>query len=274
MMQFRFGAFGVAAAAACLAFGGASVAQAQEGDWYIGLTMPLMFIDDSETISSGETRSQQGTTMHRATAVSEHDTGFKFGAMLGYRLESGLRLEGEVFMARADVTKITNTSITVTGVPHPPIEDLPLAVSGAAQQLGVMANVWYDLETIDDAWTPYIGGGLGLVRIDQGDLNYDTDALAERIATLQLQQRTQNPQDRVEFPDGFVPTPADTDTAFAFQIGAGVGYALSETATLQLGYRLQIVNGPEFNGMNQTGTVNTETDLRIHFLEIGIRQAF
>ena len=205
--------------------------------------------------------------------MSEHDTGFKFGAMLGYRLESGLRLEGEVFMARADVTKITNTNITVTGVPHPPIEDLPLEVSGAAEQLGVMANLWYDFETIDDAWTPYIGGGLGLVRIDQGDLNYDTDGLAERIATLQL-SAADEPAGRSPIPEGFVPTPADTDTAFAFQIGAGVGYALSETATLQLGYRLQIVNGPEFNGMNQTGTVNTETDLRIHFLEIGIRQAF
>ena len=107
-MKFRFGSFGAAAAAACLAFGGASVAQAQEGDWYIGLTMPLMFIDDSETISTG-TSPGQPSVMHSATAVSEHDTGYKFGAMLGYRLESGLRLEGEVFMARADVTKITNT---------------------------------------------------------------------------------------------------------------------------------------------------------------------
>ena len=270
-MKFRFGSFGVTAAAACLAFGGASVAQAQEGDWYIGLTMPLMFIDDSETISTGTSTLTQPPTMHSATAVSEHDTGFKFGAMLGYRLESGLRLEGEVFMARADVTKITNRNIIVGGQQLP--IQVPLEVSGAAEQLGVMANLWYDLETIDDAWTPYIGVGLGLVRIDQGDLNYDTDGLAQGIADYQAQVLSGNPQARApQLPP--VATPADTDTAFAFQIGAGVGYALSETATLQLGYRLQIVNGPEFNGMNQTGTVNTETDLRIHFLEIGIRQAF
>jgi opacity protein-like surface antigen len=267
MMKFRFGSFGVtAAAAACLAFGGASVAQAQEGDWYVGLTMPLMFIDDSETISTGSTTFMGQTGEHRATAVSEHDTGFKFGAMLGYRLESGLRLEGEVFMARADVTKITNRNISVGGQQLP--IQVPLEVSGAAEQLGVMANVWYDLETIDDAWTPYIGGGLGLVRIDQGDLNYDTDGLANAVASALSGGMAPR------IPEGVLPAPADTDTAFAFQIGAGVGYALSETATLQLGYRLQIVNGPEFNGMNQTGTVNTETDLRIHFLEIGIRQAF
>ena len=145
------------------------------------------------------------------------------------------------------------------------IPDLPLEVSGAAEQLGVMANLWYDLETIDDAWTPYIGGGLGFVRIDQGDLNYDTDALAAAVADALNQQMP---------PAGSVPVPADTDTALAFQIGAGVGYALSETATLQLGYRLQIVNGLEFNGTSLAGSVNTETDLQIHFLEIGIRQAF
>jgi opacity protein-like surface antigen len=232
-----------------------------------------MFIDDSETISTGSTTFMGQTGEHRATAVSEHDTGFKFGAMLGYRLESGLRLEGEVFMARADVTKITNRNISVGGNPLP--ITVPLEVSGAAEQLGVMANLWYDFETIDDVWTPYIGGGLGLVRIDQGDLNYDTDGLAQKVADtlVGLQsggQVTQAPT----IPDGFVPAPAATDTALAFQIGAGVGYALSETATIQLGYRLQVVNGLEFNGMNQAGSINTETDLRIHFLEIGIRQAF
>ena len=254
-----------AALAACVAFGGATAAQAQDGNWYIGANMPLMFIDDSETSSSGSFTTQQGTTAHSATAKSEHDTGFKLGAMLGYRLASGLRIEGEVFMARAKVSRITNTNITVMGNPLP--IEVPLQVSGAAKQVGVMANLWYDLETIDDAWTPYVGGGLGFVRIDQGGLRYDTDALAEAVATALRRQP-------VDLPDGFVPPPSATDTVLAWQVGAGIGYALSETATLQLGYRYQVVNGLEFSGMNANGMVNTETDLQIHFLEIGIRQRF
>ena len=185
--------------------------------------------------------------------------------MLGYRLASGLRIEGEVFMARAKVSRITNTNITVMGNPLP--IEVPLDVSGAAKQVGVMANLWYDLETIDDAWTPYVGGGLGFVRIDQGGLRYDTDALAEAVATALRRQP-------VDLPDGFVPPPSATDTVLAWQVGAGIGYALSETATLQLGYRYQVVNGLEFSGMNANGMVNTETDLQIHFLEIGIRQRF
>ena len=256
-----------AALAACVAFGGATAAQAQDGNWYIGANMPLMFIDDSETSSSGSV----GGIAHSATAKSEHDTGFKLGAMLGYRLASGLRIEGEVFMARAKVSKITNTNITVMGNPLP--IEVPLDVSGAAKQVGVMANLWYDLETIDDAWTPYVGGGLGFVRIDQGGLRYDTDALAEAVATVLARQRSaQAPA--VDLPDGFVPPPSATDTVLAWQVGAGIGYALSETATLQLGYRYQVVNGLEFSGMNANGMVNTETDLQIHFLEIGIRQRF
>ena len=65
------------AAAACLALGGAANAQAQEGDWYVGGSIPLMFIDDSEATSSGTTtilpqgRSEPVTTRHRATVESE-----------------------------------------------------------------------------------------------------------------------------------------------------------------------------------------------------------
>ena len=256
-----------AVAAVSLLLGGTSTALAQDGDWYIGASIPLMFIDDSDATSTGSTTFGGQSFDHNVTVKSEHDTGYKLGAMLGYRLDSGLRIEGEIFMARADISKLTNTDITVAGN-RLPIE-VPLDVSGAAKQLGVMANLWYDLETIDDAWTPYIGGGVGLVRVDQGDLRYDANALAEAIAGPPLQRFPGG-----ALPEGYVPTPSATDTAFAYQVGAGVGYALSESATLQFGYRMQVVNGLEFSGMNANGTVRAETDLRIHFLEIGIRQRF
>ena len=71
-----------------------------------------------------------------------------------------------------------------------------------------------------------------------------------------------------------IPKPSATDTAFAYQIGAGIGYALSESTTLQVGHRLQALNGLEFTGMNQAVSVRAETDLQVHFLEIGIRQLF
>ena len=71
-----------------------------------------------------------------------------------------------------------------------------------------------------------------------------------------------------------VPSLSASDTAFAYQIGAGVGYALSDSTTLQIGYRLQMVDGLSFSGENAVATVSSETNLRIHFLEIGIRYQF
>ena len=116
--------------AACIAFGGVNAAQAEEGAWYIGANMPLMFIDDSEGTST--TSLQQPALSIGATVKSEHDTGYKFGGVLGYHLDSGIRIEGEVFLARAEIGQITNTNITIPGVPLPGI-DVPLDPCGTAE---------------------------------------------------------------------------------------------------------------------------------------------
>ena len=257
-----------AALAACVASGGATVAQAEEGSWYIGANMPLMFIDDSEATSTTTVPGPQQPLSIGATVKSEHDTGYKFGGVLGYHLDSGIRIEGELFLARADIAQITNTEITLPGpLSSLPIEDVPLDPTGSAEQLGAMLNLWYDIET-DSDWTPYVGAGLGFIRIDQGDLRYDEGQLAQAVLSrLPMSQ---------PLPPGFVPKPSATDSAFAYQIGAGIGYALSDSTTLQIGYRLQALSGLEFTGMNPMtmASVRAETDLRVHFLEIGIRYRF
>ena len=267
------------AVAAGLAFGGASAAQAQEGSWYIGANLPLMFIDDTDSISTGSFQQTQlgpqgpvqQTVGYSATVRTEHDTGFKLGGVLGRHLESGLRVEGEIFFARAKVSKLTHSSITVPALSFTLPDALPIPVTGSADQLGAMVNVWFDFDTGDN-WTPYIGGGLGFIRVDRGGLDYDTGAVAQAVATALAQQAGAPPGFEPPIPE--VPELSGSDTALAYQIGAGVGYALSDTATLQIGYRLQMVEGLSFSGSNDTATVGSETDLRIHFLEVGIRQLF
>ena len=137
-----------------------------------------------------------------------------------------------------------------------------------------MVNVWYDFDTGDN-WTPYIGGGLGFIRVDRGGLDYDTGAVAQAVADglarAQAAQQGIPPELVPAVPIPEVPELSGTDTALAYQIGAGVGYALSDTATLQIGYRLQMVEGLSFSGSNDMAMVGSETDLRIHFLEVGIR---
>ena len=267
------------ATAACLALGGASVAKAQEGEWYIGANMPLMFIDDTDSVSTGSFQQTQmgpqGLVQHEvsysATVRTEHDTGFKLGAVLGQHLDSNLRVEGEIFFARAKVSKLTHSSITVPARSFTLQDELAIPVSGSADQFGALVNVWYDFDTGDN-WTPYIGGGLGLIRVDRGGLSYETGAVAQAVATALAQQEGAPPGFEPPIPE--VPELSGSDTAFAYQIGAGVGYALSDTATLQIGYRLQMVDGLSFSGANDVATVGSDTNLRIHFLEIGIRYRF
>ena len=275
----------VGAVAAGLALGCMSAAQAQDDGWYIGGNMPLMFIDDSD--STATTTFGQGAVEIRSTVRSEHDTGFKFGGVLGRHFGSGLRVEGEIYMARADVSKLTHTSIALSGlppgVPLPIPERVPIPVSGSADQLGAMANLWYDLD-IGDSWTPYIGGGIGFVRIDQGGLSYDTNAVKDEIgkavgpaiqaAAAQSPQLGQALAGFQSLAAADVPRLSSTDTAFAYQVGAGVGVALSDSTTLQIGYRLQAINGLSFSATNAMVSTMSETDLRIHFLEIGIRYQF
>lgn len=265
-----------AALAATLAFGGSTAAQAQEGEWYIGANMPLMFIDDSDSTSTTSFGQGQTAVNLQSTVRSEHDTGFKLGAVLGHHLDSGLRIEGEIFLARAKVSKLTHTGIALPGVPLPPalLGDVDIPVSGSASQLGAMVNLWYDFDT-GDALTPYIGGGLGFIRIDQGDVRYDPNAVKNAISARAM-NLPPNPAlgALTALVTAQVPRLSTTDTAFAYQIGAGVGYALSDDLTLHVGYRMQALDGLTFSGDNGMASTTAETDLRVHFLEIGIRQLF
>ena len=277
MNHIPFGSRGIFAAvsAACLLLGGAAAAQEAGTDWYVGANVPLMFIDDTDTgqaTTFGEGR--QAVTLD-STVKTEHDTGFKIGGVFGRHFDSGLRIEGELFFARAKVSKLTHTGISLSVLPQPLDLEVPVPVSGSVDQLGAMANVWYDID-IGDAWTPYVGGGLGFIRVDQSDLSFDTDALKDGLGKAPEVQALfgNNEQLATTLGSAEVPTASATDTAFAWQLGAGASYALSDTATLQLGYRLQAVDGLEFSGRNAMVSTMAETDLRVHFIEIGIRHRF
>ena len=240
-------------------------AQAADSPWYLGFQVPVMFIDDTESKTTGSNRIQGHAAPYSAKATSEYEAGFKVAGMVGYRLGGDLRIEGELFFARARVDSQTYGSIVSAGHPVPVKVDVP--ISGSASQTGAMANVWFDIPT-DSDWTPYVGGGVGLIRVDQGDLDYDANTLANRLARLQNENAP-------DFPPGFVPEISSTDTAFAWHFGAGVGYRLDDRTVLQFGYRLQAANDLEFDGRNAFGNaISVKTELRAHLFEIGVRMGF
>ena len=260
---------GVTAFAVALAFVAVPEAFAADGKPYVGLNVPLMFIDDTESTTGGTMMTPGGAVPYTARAETKHKTGFKLAGVVGYEFGNGLRVEGELFLARAGVDKLTYSGPAAGGTAIP-IGAIDVPVSGTAGQLGVLANVWYDVDTGSD-WVPFVGGGVGLMRVDYGNVEYDGNALAQTIADVQARAAGQPSQ---PLPPGFVPALSTTDTVFAWHIGAGVGYRLNDNIILQAGYRLQAAGAAEFEGRNSFGSAHSETDMRVHFLEIGLRYRF
>lgn len=274
----RAGAAGAILALGLAAAPGARAADAKWGDgrWYVGLAVPVMFIDDTESTTAGnQALSPQAPATrasYRSKSTSSYETGFKVAGTVGYELGGGFRVEGELFFARAEVSRVTYTGVDALGGTFPLTVNVP--VSGTADQLGAFASAWYDIRTGTD-WIPYIGGGLGVIRIDQGGLEYDSQKLfRDAIATLKASQvpGTEN----LPEPEGLstVPEISTTDTVLAYHFGIGTGYRLTDNVILQAGYRLQAASDPAFDGRNDFGTVKVDTALRVHLLEIGIRYRF
>ena len=274
-----------------------SGADAAEPKWYFGLNVPVMFIDDSDSVERGQVQ-QPGIPLpipYKADALTEYATGYRVSGVIGREFRNGLRLDWELFFAKAKVDKLIYKGRTTT-VPQLGTIDIPgdhsIPVSGSASQLGAMVNLWYDFNP-GSKWRPYIGGGFGLVKVDWGDVKYNRDEVARGQAhqlalILACQQAGQAPgctlppqvrQGVLMQTDqqlmGTVPDLSGTDTVFAFQIGAGVGYAYSDAVTIQVGYRMLNASELEFSGKSAMGsTATATTEMLVHLFEIGIRYRF
>ena len=269
-----------------------------ESSWYFGLNVPVMFIDDSDSVETGEAETAGAPLPipYRANAVTEYATGFRVSGVVGREFASGLRIDGELFFARAEVDKLIYKGRTTT-VPGLGTIDVPgdhsIPVSGSASQVGAMVNLWYDFNP-GSKWRPYVGGGFGFVRVDWGDVKYNRNEVAQgaanELAILQARQQAGIPPEaplpprfrervlsdpRVALPPGTVPELSETDTVAAFQFGAGVGYRYSDALTIQLGYRMLKAGDLEFSGGSAMGSNATATtEMLVHLFEIGLRYRF
>lgn len=102
--------------------------------------------------------------------------------------------------------------------------------TGDISTLSFLVNGYYDF-TNSSAFTPYLSAGLGFAKIELDDVDYNAD-----------------------------------DTVFAYQVGAGVGYALSKNVTLDAKYRYFATSDAEFEFETR--------DFASHNLLLGIRINF
>jgi opacity protein-like surface antigen len=91
--------------------------------------------------------------------------------------------------------------------------------SGDSVALSFLINGYYDFIN-SSAFTPYISAGLGFAQVEFNDLDIS----------------------RVGFSGS-----SDQDTVFAYQVGIGVGYAVTEKVTIDVKYRYFGAEDSEYN---------------------------
>ncbi|MDA3970192.1 MAG: porin family protein [Desulfobulbaceae bacterium] len=98
------------------------------------------------------------------------------------------------------------------------------------ESLALLANGYWDF-TNDSSWTPFLTAGIGAATVNVDDPGLD-----------------------------------DSETVFAYQIGAGIGYAINEELTVDCKYRYFATADPELAGV--------DVEYATHNIYAGMRYTF
>jgi OOP family OmpA-OmpF porin len=176
-------------------------------------------------------------------------TDTKAGLMIncggGYRIAKNLRLEGQVGYrsSKIDDVEVINMNIVGIGVE---------GGSGDITSLSFMVNTWYDFYN-RGRWLPYFGGGIGAAEVSLKDFSIRTHPTVPNPQTTQRLLVD------------------DENWRFAYQAGAGVGYELSESFIIDLGYRYFATLKPKFT---DAGGNELEANYSHHSIQLSITYKF
>ncbi len=192
----------------------ATPALARNGAWYVGGDFGGMIVEDTNIdLGFG------GSVIDKAVTF-DNDTGFDGALFVGYDL-GAFRLEAEVSYKKAGVGDIS-TDIFLPGSISPGTYP---ADSGNSSALSFMVNSMLDFGP-DDGLSGFIGGGVGQARVSFSNVRVFSNAPA--------------------FLD-------DSDTAFAWQVLAGVRYPVGSNVDLTARYRFFNVNSLTFDDGSDRG---------------------
>lgn len=242
-------------------------ASANELEPYVSISAGASFLRDSDNdgafvgdFATGDGVSiPAGTVLPSGTGVgwtTEFDTGFTVGGAAGVTFLDRIRGEIEIAYQSNDVE--THTDVVAGGIPlggadagvlitgSPALgvttADLVADGQGSVDTLFVMANAFYDFG--DDSWfaRPYVGGGLGLGIVD------------------------------VDYSPSGVTIIDDSQTAFAYQVMAGLSAAITPNLDVFGGYRYRATSDVETDVSLFSATLDIENEA--HIAEAGIRFKF
>lgn len=172
-------------------------------------------------------------------SINEALTGAIVGIAVGKEVMPNVRAEAELSYWKSELDRMI-FPITAYNATH---FDLP--TDGHVSSINLLANIWYDFDVIEGI-TPYLGGGAGIGFADAKS------------------QRTALP---AEF--------NGSDIGIAYQIGAGLKFALTDTVDFDFGYRYRGVSNVTFDSdYTAVNQINKSTDLSGHFLQFGLTMKF
>ena len=150
----------------------------------------------------------------------------------GWALGGALGYDFNRFRVEGEISYQTNDIDKVGAM------GVSLAASGDVSSLAFLINGYFDFVN-DSAFTPYITAGLGYAQIDLNDFNVAGSGESDY---------------------------SDDDSVFAYQVGLGVGYAVTEKVTIDVKYRYFATEDLEFD--------TTEVEVASHNFLFGVRFNF
>lgn len=206
---------------------------ADKGGFYVGVKGGYEYKDKP---SSGVSATSQNATNEKWSDKN----GYTIGGAVGYNFAgSGLPVRAEAEYLYHNQFKYfskNGTGATSTG-----------EFTSKIDIHTVFANFYYDFKT-DTAFTPYVGAGLGVAFVNQ--------KVSSTFA-------------------GWTPSAHDGDydaTNFAWNVGAGVGYSLTDNIIVDLGYRY--TNFGDAKAVSNGGVEFKAKDLNAHEALLGLRYQF
>jgi len=187
------------------------------------------------------------------TWLAEGGAGCGWGGSRGVRLEAMLGFRGDRKITGEPGFFENTVSTTIGGVTTPgvvvPMED---PIHTKLQTYTLMINAYKDLGNWG-GFTPYVGAGIGAAYHQLDDVSFTGNPnLTNRIR-------------------------GDNDLAFAWSLMAGVGYQISDRATLDVGYRYIDMGKISSQRSDSAGFVNPAVhinDLTAHEVKVGLRYNF
>jgi len=195
---------------------------AEDSKFYVQLNAGAAF---PQSFSEGKTQCQPSFGCSSFSYKERADTGYAASIALGYRITDAFRLEGEAMYQSSDMNKYFRS---FSG-PFGNFKESG-TLQGERERIAFLLNAYYDFKN-STPFTPYLTVGLG---------GYH----------MRIKSTDSNP-----FPS------RENDLDFAWQVGAGLNYKITDIISFDLRYRY-------FSGSSAELTLSSPNSLFRNFSEL------